>query len=171
MENEAKNQAVPPDELRPNVALKAEHSPLPWAVHPTWRECVIPASDAHKSIGGSVDEIEDRERFATLIARMEGNDLSRFAHDRQRRKEMHGNAALIVRAVNAHDALYNACKAAEYALQQYEHYNTEMSLDGRGLYNSDPRFLHAGSWIAAALALATAQPTSAVSGDLVDTQE
>lgn len=99
-------KVVPPE----TGELVAGHTPLPWAVHPVWPDRIVPCLDTAKHIGGSEDEIEDRERFATPICQVAGNELSRFEHDKLRVAQSNANARLIVNAVNSHIALVAALR-------------------------------------------------------------
>jgi len=100
--------------------LKPQPTQRPWAVHPRWPNYVVPASDAAKLIGGADDEIMDREQFATPICDTRGNELSRFAHDKERVAQHVANAELIVAAVNAYSAPSDTEQRLREALEEIE---------------------------------------------------
>src|ERR1051326_1711266 len=106
--------------------LEPQPTPRPWEVHPRWPNYVVPASDVAKLIGGADDEIVDREQFATPICDTRGNELSRFAHDKERVAQQAANAELIVAAVNAYsapsDTEQRLREALERALMFFEQY-------------------------------------------------
>lgn len=96
------------------MSAHSNATPRPWVAHKQWPAYIIPASDAEKRLGGSVDADHDRNVYATIIARA-NHDERGFAHDTTKAQAA-ANAALIVRAVNAHEALVEALKDGIEAL-------------------------------------------------------
>jgi hypothetical protein len=86
---------------------ETKHTPTPWAVHSTFTNVIVPCDQRSRPLGASVDEDVDRERYAVLIATVERDKLSSFAHERTR-AEADANAKLIVCAVNSHADLLEA---------------------------------------------------------------
>jgi len=93
-----------------------EHTPTPWALLNGWPNEIVSISDVHKSLGGSIYEAEDRERFAVIIAESKSDAFSGFAHEisGETRKS---NAAFIVLACNNHDRLTRENEAMRKALE------------------------------------------------------
>jgi len=83
--------------------MNVTHTPLPW--HDLYGQYVIPVSHINRRIGGSTNKQHDRDEFAHVICKIERNS-NRFSAD-----EASANAALIVKAVNAHDSLLASLKA------------------------------------------------------------
>lgn len=99
-------QAVPPPQLpHAGPAFTAG----PWALHPRFPEWVIPASDCHKKIGGSVDPEQEAREYAKWICRPEYRPEHQEYH-RSRvtlADEYEANCHLIASAPD----LYHALKA------------------------------------------------------------
>lgn len=79
---------------------ETDHTPLPWSIHNIFRELIVPVDHISRSHGGSIHEADDRQRFALVIAMVDRNSCSGFAHEISKQTQR-ANADLIVRSVNA----------------------------------------------------------------------
>ncbi len=83
---------------------EVSHTATPWAVVEGWPIKIVPAGQELRPIGGSIDARRDRENYGQVIGCTESS-IRRYPLAVQK-----ANAAFIVRACNAHDALVSAMK-------------------------------------------------------------
>jgi hypothetical protein len=74
------------------------HTPGPWMLHPRFPEYVVPAADSRKGIGGSVDPVQEHERYAKLIHQVTYTEHPQFHASRVTKAEAQANAHLIAAA-------------------------------------------------------------------------
>jgi hypothetical protein len=89
----------------------------PWVPHPRFPREIVPEGHSARSVGGSVDHDENRDRFAQVICHVQ--------IDRHGRGDMLANARLIA----ASPDLYEALKAVREFV--------EAEVDNRGAAGSD----------------------------------
>lgn len=97
------------------------HTPTPWANHVNFHEYIVPLTDQDKAVGASSNGERDK-RYAKVIARIDWESLETedFKH-RIWKEEGEANAAFIVQACNAHDALVEALTLSQEALTAWLH--------------------------------------------------
>jgi hypothetical protein len=59
----------------------SEHTPGPWTLLSGFPEKIVPVAHKSRSLGGSINEDDDRDHFALVIATAERNRYSKFAHE------------------------------------------------------------------------------------------
>jgi hypothetical protein len=79
----------------PSTTKTAEHTPGPWTVMESWPLEIVELPEARKSLGGSVYEKDDKERFAHPIATVHLDTHSGFAHRRVNKERAKADARLI----------------------------------------------------------------------------
>jgi len=112
---------VSPNEV---AAALAARTPGRWVPLSGWPRHIVVEGDANKSLGGASDPDEDRERYATVIAKVRLDDITlrdhpevaaRFPHRRVHREQSDADARAIVVAVNLADDLWRVAEAARAA--------------------------------------------------------
>jgi protein-tyrosine-phosphatase len=96
---------------------ETKHTPLPWAVHASWRGCVVPAGHEKRSMGASIDPDREASEYAKHIVFEQGSEFPKFHRSRVMPEEAKANAHLIVQAVNTHQRLVEALKSAKETIR------------------------------------------------------
>jgi len=105
------------------TAALAARTPGRWVPLSGWPRHIVVEGDANKSLGGASDPDEDRERYATVIAKVRLDDITlrdypevaaRFPHRRVHREQSDADARAIVVAVNLADPLWRVAEAARF---------------------------------------------------------
>jgi len=116
-----------PDEV---TAALAARTPGRWVPLSGWPRHIVVEGDANKSLGGASDPDEDRERYATVIAKVRLDDITlrdhpevaaRFPHRRVHREQSDADARAIVVAVNLADPLWRVAEAAQAVARNPAH--------------------------------------------------
>lgn len=94
--------------------MSEQHTPGPWVVHPLFPHIIVHERDAHKKIGGSIHEDEDRAMYAIQILTANHDRYSGFAHEISP-DEAKANARI---AASAPDLLNAARAVATWVMQR-----------------------------------------------------